>query len=286
MKKKWIPVLVLAICTALFFAYRFYEQVGVDSKAPTISIWEEPGVVHAVSMTNLQAGLLQGVTASDNFDGDVTDSILVEQIGHITEDLQVQVVYAASDNAGNVSKAYRTVQLTDYVSPRFTLSAPLNFIYGTSDCDPLRYIGATDLVDGVIRHRIKLTLLDDSAITAEGIHNVLFRVYNSLGDVSELVLPVEVYYPGRYEAQVFLTDYLVYLPLNSTFRPQQYLYEYLAQGQITDLTHGLSQDMELTLTGTVDTSTPGVYPIGYTISYTKDGQTYYGYTTLIVVLEG
>lgn len=285
MKKKWIAVVALVICAAAFLTYRLYEQVGVDNGAPSISIWEEPGILHTVSMNNLQAGLLQGVTASDRFDGDVTHSLLVEQIGNITEDNQIQVIYAAFDSSGNVAKARRTVQLTDYVCPRFSLSAPLNFVYGT-DCDPLKYISATDLVDGDIRHRVKATLLDESAIAAEGTHDVLFRVTNSLGDTAQLILPVEVYYTGRYDAQIFLTDYLIYLPINSAFSAQDYLYEYLAQGQITDLTHGIPQDMELILTGTVDTSTPGIYPIGYTINYTRGSQIHSGYSKLIVVVEG
>ena len=285
MRKKWFPVIVLCICAALFFGYRFYKQVGIDNNPPVITIDDEEGVIHTVSMNNLDAGLLQGITAHDHRDGDVTASILVEQMGNITKDHQVQVVYAAFDAAGNVAKAQRTVQLTDYVSPRFTLSAPLAFVYGTS-FDPLKQIGAEDQTDGNIRHRVKATLMDESTISAEGIHNVLFRVTNSLGDTAQLLLPVEVYFSGRYDAQLLLTDYLIYLPLHEPFDPEDYLLEYIAAGHGTDLTGGVPGNMDLTLSGMADPSQPGVYTIGYTITYTQGSRVYTGYSKLIVVVEG
>ena len=285
MRKKWIPVITLCICAALFFGYRMYKQVGIDNDPPVITIADEEGVLCTVSMNDLESGLLQGVTARDSRDGDVTASILVQQVGNITKEHQAQVVYAAFDAAGNVAKAERTVQLTDYRSPRFTLSTPLVFVHGTN-FDPLKHIGAEDLVDGNIRHRVKATLMDESAITAEGTHNVLFRVTNSLGDTAQLILPVEVHYSGRYDAQLFLTDYLIYLPLHGAFDPEDYLYEYLAVGQTTDLTDGIPGDMTLTMGGKVDSTQPGVYPISYTIAYTRGNHIYYGYSKLIVVVEG
>ena len=285
MRKKWLPVIALCVCAVLFFGYRFYKQVGIDNNPPTITIDDAEGVIHTVSMNDLDAGLLQGVTAYDHRDGDVTASILVEQVGNITKEHQVQVVYAAFDAAGNVSKAQRTVQLTDYVSPRFTLSAPLAFVHG-SNFDPLKQIGAEDLTDGDIRHRVKATLMDESTISAEGTHNVLFRVTNSLGDTAQLILPVEVYYSGRYDAQLFLTDYLIYLPLHETFDPTDYLSKYIAAGQTTDLTGELPRDMELTVSGKVDPYQPGVYTLGYTLTYTRGSHVHTGYSKLIVVVEG
>ena len=285
MRKKWFPVIALCICMVLFCGYRFYKQVGIDHTPPVITIGDEEGVVHTVSMNDLDAGLLQGVAAHDQRDGDVTASVLVEQVGSITKEHQVQVVYAAFDAAGNVSKVRRTVQLTDYVSPRFTLSGPLAYVHGTN-FDPLRQIGAEDQTEGNIRHRVKATLLDESAISAEGTHNVLFRVTNSLGDTAQLILPVEVYFSGRYDAQLLLTDYLIYLPRYESFNPNDYLQEYIAAGRSTDLTGGLPGNMELTVNGRVDPSQPGVYTIGYTITYTRGSSVYSGYSKLIVVVEG
>lgn len=285
MKKKWIQITALCSCAVLFLGYRVYRQIGIDNDPPVITIADGEGVLHTVSMSDLEAGLLQGVTAQDAHDGDVTGSILIEQIGGVTADHRAQVTYAAFDKANNVAKVQRTVQLTDYTPPRFTLNAPLNFVYGTT-FDPLKYVGAQDMIDGDISHRVKATLMDESVISAEGTHDVLFRVTNSLGDTAQLVLPVEVYYNDRYSAQLSLTDYLIYLPVNAPFDPEDYLDEYLLLGQTTDLTGRIPSELTLTVTGQVDTKTPGAYSVGYTVSTVRAEHTYYGYSRLIVVVEG
>lgn len=277
--------MLLLVCTVLYAGYQIYRSFGVDDTPPVITIAGNSETIAEVSMADLYAALLQDISAHDDRDGDVTASVLVEQIGDITDDNQAQVVYAAFDAAGNVAKLHRTVRITDYRQPLFTLDAPLNFIYG-SVIDPLKFVGAVDLFDGDIRHRVKTTLMDETSITAEGTHDVLFRVTNSLGDTAQLVLPVEVQYAGRYDAQLFLTDYLIYLPLNEPFAAERYLSEYLVYGQATDLTGGVPENLTLTTDGYVDTSKPGVYVISYNMSSTRGSHTNYGYTRLIVVVEG
>lgn len=285
MKKRWRSVALLAVCVVLFAGYLIYRTQGVDHVPPVISVVGDGASILEVSMGNMHEELLRDIAAYDDHDGDVTDSVLVEQIGNIDADNCVQVIYAAFDAAGNVSKFQRTVRLGDYRGPRFQLDGPLNFIYGTG-FDPLKLVGAEDLIDGDIQHRVKATLLDEVAISAEGTHNVLFRVTNSLSDTAQLVLPVEVYYAGRYDAQLFLTDYLVYIPLNGTFVPESYLAEYHVYGKATDLSSGVPEGLMLTIDGQVDTNQSGVYAVSYTVSSTRGNQTSYGYTRLIVVVEG
>ena len=285
MQKRWRLVALLCACAVLFAGYLIYRSQGVDHLPPVISIAGDSTSILEVSMANMHETLLQDIVALDDRDGDVTDSVLVEQIGNIDDSNCVQVIYVAFDGAGNVSKFQRAVRLADYTGPRFTLDEPLNFVYGTG-FDPLKLVGAEDLIDGDIRHRVKATLMDEVAISAEGTHNVLFRVTNSLSDTEQLVLPVEVYYAGRYDAQLFLTDYLVYLPLNGTFSPESYLEEYRVYGQAMDLKGGVPEGLSLTIDGQVNTNQPGVYAVRYTMSSTRGNQTSCGYTRLIVVVEG
>lgn len=51
--------------------------------------------------------LLEGITASDNRDGDVTDRIVIEKIIKSKKENNVVVFYAVSDKAGNVVKISR-----------------------------------------------------------------------------------------------------------------------------------------------------------------------------------
>lgn len=288
-KRKWLYLLPIVACAAVFFGYRILEQRRADTAAPEIRISEE---VLQVSVQDPRTALLQGVTASDDNDGDVTASLIVESVQLTDDDGTVRVVYAAFDRAGNVAKASREVRYTDYQSPRFSLSVPLVFSQ-SSIPDVLSVIRAEDTLDGDISHRIRATSLDDSLITATGVHDVEFRVTNSLGQTVKLVFPVEVYTTGTYNATLALTDNLIYLDAGSSFDAQRYLKSFTWESQTTGLRPVLPEGFTVDTTGTVDTSTPGVYSVAYRVTYTKVSETdprqnrsYTGYTRLIVVVEG
>lgn len=281
-KKDWKLLLLVAVSLAVLLAYRIYDGLRTDSTAPEILISDT--AVPEVSVHTPEA-LLEGVTAMDDRDGDVTASIVVERVGGILDDGTVTVTYAAFDASGNVAMTQRTVRYSDYEPPRFTLSGPLNFVYG-SNFDVLDVVGAVDLLDGDIGYRVKATSLDNTSVNAEGVHNIQFRVSNSLGDLVELVLPVEVYYAGRYNAQLQLSEYLLYLDVGEAFDPMDYLLEYIARGEGTDLTRGIPAGLTLETGVRVDTRTPGVYTVSYTVSSTLGNTLYEGYARLIVVVEG
>lgn len=280
-RRNGLLLALLAVSIAAFLGYRAYDAYRTDTVAPEITISAEE---LRISVADTCGVLMQGVSAWDDKDGDVTGSVVVESIKGVTKEQQVTVTYAAFDASGNVAKKARVVTYTDYESPKFTLTEPLLYVYG-SNFDVLDSIGAQDLLDGDIRHKVKATLMDETSIALEGVHNVKFRVTNSLGDTAELVLPVEVYYTGRYEAQLSLTEYLVYLEKGADFDAEAYLEEFIVLGEGTTLTGGVPAELGLRISGRVDTSAAGVYPVAYTVSFEKNGHVYEGYSKLIVVVE-
>lgn len=281
-KKNVTLIVVLALCLVLFAAFWMLNRLRTDTTPPQITIADQTQIPE-ISVRDPQSVLLQGVTAQDDRDGDVTASVIVERLANINDSCEVQVTYAAFDSSGNVAKASRTVRYTDYEGPRFSLTRPLIYTYG-GYFDVLDNVVATDWMDGDIRHKIKTTLLDENDLTNEGIHDVQFRVTNTLGDTEELVLPVEVQYLGRHSADLYLTEYLIYLKVDGSFRPEDYLQELVWRGRGTDLTGSLPADMELTVDGTVDMRTPGIYPVAYTLK--DDAETWSAYSKLIVIVEG
>jgi len=95
-----IDIVLLAVCLFLY--------LGKDRTPPVISFGEnlagyEEGMDEAL--------LLQGVTAVDEKDGDVSDSLLVEKIAG-TNGKEVIVTYVARDSANNVGKASRMFTTT------------------------------------------------------------------------------------------------------------------------------------------------------------------------------
>ena len=288
-RRKWIyPVLIL-LCLAAFYGYQTMDRLRTDTAAPEIRVSTE---AVQVSVQDPQPALLQGVTAADAVDGDVTDSLVVEGIRLLDPDGTVSVTYAAFDSAGNVSKVQRELRYTDYTSPRFSLDKPLVFVQN-SGFDVLNEIRAWDALDGDISHRIRATSLDDVSVAVQGTHDVQFRVTNSLGETVELVLPVEVNPAGSYQAELSLSDYLVYLEAGDDFEPESYLDRFTWNRETTSLKNGLPGHYSLRTTGEVDTWTPGVYSVAYQVTYTaanpsnpENSLRYTGYSKLIVVVEG
>ena len=288
-KRNWLLLLLIALCLAAFFGYREYDQLHTDTRAPKIYLDEQP---LEVSVEDDRSALLTGVTASDNVDGDVTDSLVVESVNLLDSDGAISVGYAAFDSAGNVAKATREGRYVDYESPRFTLSAPLIYTLDRS-FDVLGTVGAVDVIDGDIQHRVRATAKGGKAVTTLGSHRVQFQVTNSLGDTVSAIFPVEVLSPGVYNATLELTDYLIYLPKGSSFNAEDYLSSFTWLGEEYSLEGGLPEDYALRTRGTVRTGYPGVYAIEYRVTYTDRDEKnpdfdrkYTGYSKLIVVVEG
>lgn len=276
--KKWICAILILQCLLVLLIYWAADTVVTDKTAPKIHI---EGTVAQVSVHDPESALLQGVTASDETDGDVTDSLVVESIRLTDPNGTVTVTYAAFDGAGNVTKAERTLRYSDYVSPRFRLSAPL--VLDLNYYSDLRgRIRVEDVLDGDISHRIHVENLTGSSAQVVGTYTVRLWITNSLGDTVQLELPVEVCASGSYSGYLQLTDYLVYLPVGAEFSPESYLLGYSAGGSATDLTAGVPEDCTLEIIGSVDSRTPGVYEVCYRLNRGTDT----GYTKLMVVVEG
>ena len=259
-----------AVCVVAFQGYLFVSRSAEDHTGPQITFDKQQ---IRVSVKDSETALLGGVTAWDDKDGDVTSSVVVEGVSDLTADHIAKVTYAAFDEAGNVTKAHK--------SPKFKLSKPLVFQSGTS-FDLFRCIHAEDALDGSLDSRIKATLVEgDTVVSAEGIHKVAFRVTNSMGETVNLTVPVEVYPAGQYQGTVSLRENLVYLSAGSTFEPMDYLQSYQEGETIYTFFDGTA-GISVTVGGDqVDTSTPGVYSVSYTVT---DGVNT-GYTRLIVVVE-
>lgn len=290
MKKNNILLVVLIVlCLGVFFGYRALDSLRSDNEAPTIHMSTQ---IPEISVEDPKNTLLQGITAKDNRDGDVTDSVVVEGLELLSSDGRLQVSYAAFDKAGNVAKSQREAKYVDYRRPRFTLEGPLLYRMG-SNFDVLSTVGATDVIDGDIQHRIRATSMVTYSIAEQGIHDVQFQVSNSLGDTSTAVFPVEVYDPTDFEATLTLNSYLVYLKQGETFSSQTYLGTFVLMGDTTVLDGKLPAKYSLKTNGTVQTQTPGVYPVEYRVTYTQKHETdpardreYTGYSKLIVIVEG
>jgi hypothetical protein len=284
MKKNLLYLAVTLLCVNLFILFLFVYNRRTDTTPPVIRFAE--GQLE-LSARDPQRALLQGVSAQDQNDGDVTASVVIADVRMLDADGTIQVTYAAFDSAGNAARAVRMARYTDYESPRFQLNRSMTFAANTS-FDLFREVKAVDMLDGDISHRVRIASMDEQSISTPGLHRVKLQVSNSLGETVELEIPVEVYAAGVYQAALTLTDYLVYLPTGTEVAAEKYLENFIVGNQTVSLEKGVPEGFTLDVQQNVQIHVPGVYTVEYRLTRTDEtgnmDQT--GYAKLIVVVEG
>ena len=275
-------LMILAVAFGLFAGYHLWVHNRLDTTGPVLTV--EEGMLE-ISVKDRETALMKGIRAVDDRDGDVTASILVESIYGISEDHVTTVTYAAFDRAGNVTKIQRKIRFVDYQSPRFEAYGSLTFP-GNFSFDLMDHVGAYDVLEGDIRRRVHATLVSDTKdISAEGNHQVKLMVTNSLGDTAEVVLPVLVYSPEWYTADVMLTDYLIYRKQGSAFQAEDYLESFVFRGDPIDISREIPSDINVEIQNEVRTGIPGVYEVTYILSKNLNGTNHSGIAKLIVIVE-
>ena len=249
MRKIKIFSIILFICSAaVYIGCRIYAGVMTDHTPPVIS----GGDAIEVSVEDPKEKLLEGMTAEDDRDGDVTDSLVVQEISEFDDEGNRTVRYAAVDDSGNVGYYSRTMTYTDYRQPTFAMSSPLRFPMGTS-FNICEGISASSVLDGDLSDKIKYTLDRAVSNATTGTYDVEFRVMDSAGRTSYLKTVLEVYDPSEERIEVTLSDYLVYIRANSEFHASAYFEE-------------ASVDGDLDIQSTVNTSKAGVYYADYAVT--------------------
>lgn len=264
--QRLIAALFILVLLA-FCGLRIYRRLTVDVTPPVITCSTDS---IDVSVTAGEEALLQGVMASDDRDGDLTDQILIKGVSPSLTDSSAQVTYIVFDSANNMASVTRTVRYTDYEAPRFALSRPL--VYSMNQTVTLLdRLTATDVLDGDISSSIRITS-QNIISTQPGVYSVTAQVDSRLGE--PVVLPLKVVITTGETQLIWLKDYLIYLPQGSTFDPAAYIDSAVAPDGT-----GLPVS-QVSIDNQVSTAVPGVYYAGYTV--TAQGQSYTVYLTVVV----
>ena len=293
-RKIWLVFVIAAVL--LGAAYYGMQYIKADSSGPVISGGEED---LKISIHDGEEVLLQGITASDAKDGDVTDSLLVESISNFYDDHTRIVTYVAFDSDHHISKKQRKISYTDYTAPRFSLSGSLRFRAG-EQLNIDKIVKVTDCLDGDLSGKVKIhtdTTINNRVI---GFYTIGYEVTNSAGDTVLLPIDIEIYEPYNNEVGLNLDRYLVYytgqnidytrflksvskgsmeypfegVTLLETKVPEEDLSEEETTEEETteENTQKVIPKNRVRVDAQVDTSTPGIYPVYY--YYTEDYGTY------------
>ena len=255
---------VIVLVASLAFAGWAHLQYnkGLNDDYPEFTNTQE---ILEISTQDGPEGLLQGLTAQDATDGDLTDQILVASVSHFLEPGTVNVRYVVFDSHHNSASVTRRVHYTDYKSPVFVLDKAPVYTVGKS-FDLLSHIQVLDSIDGDISDRIRVVSNMVNNYAA-GVYPVILEVSNSCGDAVQITLWV-TYSANAGTAQIQLRQYIVYLEQGDSFDPYQWIvYAEDREGRPLDRE-------KIQIQGNLDVETPGTYQLMYNYSDSRcSGQT-------------
>lgn len=277
--------LIFVIACVAFVAYIVKTKMVEDSKPPVITCEQEE---ITVSVEDDESVLLEGIKAEDNRDGDITKSVRVASMSHFINGKRT-VTYVVFDKANQVGTLERTVQYSDYTSPKIYLKKPLRFMVTNSDeLDFNEYYTAEDCLDGDITSQIRPIIDNNYYGIQEGTFAVTLQVSNSAGDVCSVPVEMQIAYTDnedeREKEYPVLSDYIAYTKVGKKINAKKYLVgisrnntEYLFEDDLT----GVKSD-DIKITSNVDYDKAGVYTVEY--SYKAAGAPK-AVTKLYVVVE-
>lgn len=277
-----VAMLILAIIVAVTGGFILFQRAQQDWRAPEI-FFESDRI--EVSVSADEKTMLEGVTAVDDRDGDVTASLVVEQLSEFIAPGVRTITYGAFDSSNNVKRASRTLVYTDYTPPHFSLTGDLSYL-DTEKFGLIDKIHASDMLDGDLSGRIKV-LSSDYISDKPGLYNVKFGVTNSGGDTAEITLPFEIKEPvnPKYHLpMVSLSTYLIYTKVGEKPNFASYVADVQVYNYAAVNPHFVSRDTkDVQCDENLDLTVPGVYTVTY--SYT-DHFDYTGTARMFVVVEG
>lgn len=270
---KWlrrITLLLFSVTLVAFIVFSIVDKITTDNSIPEIAI--ETAEL-SISVKDKKDALLNGVTAKDKKDGDITDRVLVESVSKFIEPGVFDVTYAVADSDNHVSKATRRVRYTDYTQPEFYMKRAL--VYSVDEEVDIRAaVGARDCIDGDISDRVTIMATDFVQNTA-GVFTVSLQVANSMGDMIYLDVTVHVEGNETMAPEIQLEKSLIYVKKGEKPVFEDYIKEVTVNGV-------LMKDYGLLISTNFDSEKEGTYNVHYYIS-TNDG--YEGHSILTVVVE-
>lgn len=265
-----ITILIFVITLVAFVLFTMIAEFTNDRTIPEITVATEE---LEISVKDKQSVLLDGITAYDGKDGDVTDRVLVESVSKFIEPGVCTVTYAVADSDRHVTKKTRTVRYTDYTPPEFYMKRAL--VYSVDeDLDLRSAIGARDCIDGDISDKVTILATDYVANTA-GVFTASLQVTNSMGDSIYLDVTVHVEGNETMAPEIQLEKSLIYIKKGEQPEFDEYIKEVTVNGK-------LMNSYNLLISTNFDPDEPGTYNVHYYIS-TNEG--YEGHSILTVVVE-
>ena len=211
-----------------------------DHTGPTITLKGSEVEYYSPGYSYVEAGF----TASDNYDGDLTDQV-------VRTETPTSVTYSVTDSFGNQATAVRTLICQDIVAPVITLNEGDKLIIAEDSKFEDPGFTAADDVDGDISENVITEGTIDTSIY--GKQYLTYTVVDSSGNTyqTQRVVVVQEFTPP----QLFLASTTAFVRAGESFVESGY-------NAFDDIDGDVTTDVFVT--GVLDTNTPGIYNITYT----------------------
>lgn len=262
-------VLMCILCFSYINAMNFMDTHKNTGSKPSFEVSAE---VLQVSVKDPTSLYLQGISAYDEEDGDISESIIVESISALDENNQRMVNYAVFDSDGNVSRMVRPLRYKDYQEPTISIKKGLVMYSVANENALLDYVKASSSIDGEISSSIRIESIDYDGFKG----SVLYSVTDSCGKYKEFKADLTLV-NKVITNDIKLSTYETSIPAGTAyFNPRSFISS--ISGPLGNLNGYISQVM---INDNVNYDTPGTYEIIYTLN-TDDGS--FGATKLLVTV--
>ena len=251
-----ILIVVSILSLGIFGISELIRFSGRDTEAPEITSDRE---VLEIPCEYTQEQLMEGLSAEDETDGDLTSEIIAGSFSRFINTGECNLTYVVFDSSDQPATLTRKVRFTDYHPPRFTLTEPLVFSEQEgSYTTAMERLGASDQLDGDLKEWITQTDTDVN-YQRVGTYTMSVEVSNSFGDTSSAALPVHVVSAENRRVDIALTSGIVYISAGESLDPSAYI------SGVTAADGSSLDPSAVTAESAVDTNTPGCYEVHYQV---------------------
>lgn len=246
-----------------------------DSEVPSIKFDKD---VITVSVKDGESELLEGVSAYDKEDGDLSKNIFIYSTSTFDKEQNRTITYAVFDSDNQMVTASRKFNYNDYEEPKFSSSQPLiNVSLGSmlaGNSDDTSFMSAKSSVDGNISNKISMSTVEEGT-------NMIYKysVTDSTGTTSTLEVSEKISLNSilNNNIDIELKNYILYVDKGTVLDTRSY---------IKNIKTSLGKQNELKpyvqIETNYDSDKKGTYEVRYTLNRSNGD---YGLTKMIVVVE-
>lgn len=254
-----------------YMVYLYNDMYSEEHIPPMISFDED---LIEVSVYDGDDVLLEGVYAYDKQDGDVSDSLIVEEKTRFTSDNTRSVSYVAFDSDNNACRSSRWIVYTDYELPDILLISPLIFSSDSSGFTPEECVKASSVLDGDLTSKVRILNSEDYK---EGDNTIELAVSDSAGGERRIAVTCTINSAVNTNLlEIVLSDYLIKANVGDVINPYDYISDVLVrEDSLNSLKSYVSYN-------DVSLNKEGVYEINYSLTYGENE----AYSRLVILVEG